>query len=83
MCASKLKAIGQIYGGKSAREIILLLPGALGYSHERLKQRRELAVIAKPRPRLSLLLTMSQKEAECLLSREAKTLPRRRSTRRF
>jgi hypothetical protein len=39
----KLKAIGQAYGGKSVRDIIMLLPGALAYSYERLKQRRELA----------------------------------------
>jgi len=78
----KLKAIGLLYDGKSVRDIIPVLPAALGYSHERLKQRRELVLIAKRRPRLSVLLTMSQREAEYLLPPEARTLPRRGSVRR-
>ncbi len=78
----KLKAIGRLYGGKSVRDIIVMLPAALGYSHQRLKERRALALIAKPRPELSSLLTMSPKEAECWLPREARKFPRRRSVRR-
>lgn len=79
----KLKAIGLLYDGKSAREIIMMLPAALGYSHQRLKQRRELALIATPRPGLSRLLTMSPKEAEYQLPRKTRALPRRRSVHRF
>jgi hypothetical protein len=78
----KLKAIGQIYGKTPVRDIIMLLPAALGYSHQRLKERRELALGANPRPGLARLLTMSAKEAEHLLSGEKRTLTRRRSVRR-
>ena len=43
--------------------------------------RRELALIAKPRPGLFRLLTMSPKEAEYLHPRETRTLPGRRKRR--
>lgn len=78
----KLKAIGQLYGDTSVRDIVMLLPAALGYSHERLKERRELALAAKTRPSLATLLTMSAREAKLLLLGQKTTLPRRRSVRR-